>query len=245
MLFSSIPFLYYFLPLVLVCYFCVPFRWKNFILLFFSLIFYSWGEPRYIFLMVLSILLGYIEGILIERKKHSRLILAGACCILLGLLMYFKYIDFLIGNLNAIGLSIPLFHIALPIGISFYTFQILSYLIDVYRKDCTAQTNLISFGAYVSMFPQLIAGPIVRYKDIAAQLEVRKHSVEKAALGIRKYCRDRQPYHYNRKNQNKSAAQRKMHTANNREQNGLWRFGRYCKARRESSQEELFWIIQI
>ena len=187
MLFSSIPFLYYFLPLVLVCYFCVPFRWKNFILLFFSLIFYSWGEPRYIFLMVLSILLGYIEGILIERKKHSRLILAGACCIHLGLLMYFKYIDFLIGNLNAIGLSIPLFHIALPIGISFYTFQILSYLIDVYRKDCTAQTNLISFGAYVSMFPQLIAGPIVRYKDIAAQLEVRKHSVEKAALGIRKF----------------------------------------------------------
>lgn len=187
MLFSSIPFLYYFLPLVLVCYFCVPFRWKNFILLFFSLIFYSWGEPRYIFLMVLSILLGYIEGILIERKKHSRLILAGACCIHLGLLMYFKYVDFLIGNLNAIGLSIPLFHIALPIGISFYTFQILSYLIDVYRKDCTAQTNLISFGAYVSMFPQLIAGPIVRYKDIAAQLEVRKHSVEKAALGIRKF----------------------------------------------------------
>lgn len=187
MLFSSIPFLYYFLPLVLVCYFCVPFRWKNFILLFFSLIFYSWGEPRYIFLMVLSILLGYIEGILIERKKHSRLILAGACCIHLGLLMYFKYIDFLIGNLNAIGLSIPLFHIALPIGISFYTFQILSYLIDVYRKDCTAQTNLISFGAYVSMFSQLIAGPIVRYKDIAAQLEVRKHSVEKAALGIRKF----------------------------------------------------------
>lgn len=93
----------------------------------------------------------------------------------------------MIGNLNAIGLSIPLFHIALPIGISFYTFQILSYLIDVYRKDCTAQTNLISFGAYVSMFPQLIAGPIVRYKDIAAQLEVRKHSVEKAALGIRKF----------------------------------------------------------
>ena len=98
------------------------------------------GRTTYIFfLMVLSILLGYIEGILIERKKHSRLILAGACCIHLGLLMYFKYIDFLIGNLNAIGLSIPLFHIALPIGISFYTFQILSYLIDVYQKDCTAQ----------------------------------------------------------------------------------------------------------
>ena len=183
MLFSSIPFLYYFLPLVLVCYFCVPFRWKNFILLFFSLIFYSWGEPRYIFLMVLSILLGYIEGILIERKKHSRLILAGACCIHLGLLMYFKYIDFLIGNLNAIGLSIPLFHIALPIGISFYTFQILSYLIDVYRKDCTAQTNLISFGAYVSMFPQLIAGPIVRYADIEEQLKMRKVTLRKLGQG--------------------------------------------------------------
>lgn len=187
MVFSSIPFLYYFLPLVLVCYFCVPFRFKNLILLLFSLAFYSWGEPTYIFLMALSILLGYIEGLLIEKVRHSRFILAASCCIHLGFLIYFKYADFLIENINALGLSLPLLHVTLPIGISFYTFQIISYLIDVYRNDCSAQKNLISFGTYVSMFPQLIAGPIVRYKDIALQLASREHSIEKAALGIRMF----------------------------------------------------------
>lgn len=187
MLFSSIPFLYYFLPLVVICYFLVPFRLKNLILLLFSLIFYSWGEPTYVIFMILSILFGYAEGLLIEKKQHSRFTLIVSCCIHLGLLIYFKYTDFFIANLNGLGLSIPLFDFALPIGISFYTFQILSYLIDVYRQDCEAQKNLISFGAYVSMFPQLIAGPIVRYKDIAAQLTLRKHSIEKAALGVRKF----------------------------------------------------------
>lgn len=187
MIFSSIPFLYYFLPLVFICYFCVPFQWKNTVLLLFSLLFYSWGEPKYIILMVLSILLGYAEGILIEKKAGCRFLLFGACCIHLGLLFYFKYTDFFIENLNALGFAIPLANIALPIGISFYTFQILSYLADVYRGDCKAQKNLISFGAYVSMFPQLIAGPIVRYKDIAAQLNKREHSINQAALGIRKF----------------------------------------------------------
>lgn len=187
MLFSSIPFLYYFLPLVFICYFCAPFRWKNAVLLLFSLLFYSWGEPKYIILMVLSILLGYAEGILIEKKAGSRLILSGACCIHLMLLFYFKYTDFFIETINTLGFSIPLANIALPIGISFYTFQILSYLVDVYRGDCKAQKNLISFGAYVSMFPQLIAGPIVRYKDIAAQLNRRRHSIAQAANGIRKF----------------------------------------------------------
>lgn len=190
MLFSSITFLFYFLPLVLLSYFLVPFRFKNLVLLLFSILFYSWGEPKYILLMILSILCGCIEGLLIEKtcdKKYARWVLAGSCCIHLGLLGYFKYTDFLIENINALGFHISPLRIALPIGISFYTFQILSYLIDVYRHDCNAQTNLISFGAYVSMFPQLIAGPIVRYKDIEAQLKFRTHSLEKASHGIRRF----------------------------------------------------------
>lgn len=190
MLFSSITFLYYFLPLVIIFYFLVPFRFKNFVLLLFSLIFYSWGEPKYIILMILSIFCGYIEGLLIQKsveKKYSRWVLACSCCIHLGLLGYFKYFDFLIENINALGGHLSPLRIALPIGISFYTFQIISYLIDVYRRDCNAQHNLISFGAYVSMFPQLIAGPIVRYKDIESQLLFRTHSISKASLGIRRF----------------------------------------------------------
>lgn len=190
MLFSSITFLYYFLPLIIIFYFLVPFRFKNFVLLLFSLIFYSWGEPKYIILMILSIFCGYIEGLLIQKsaeKKYSRWVLACSCCIHLGLLGYFKYFDFLIENINVLGGHLSPLRIALPIGISFYTFQIISYLIDVYRRDCNAQHNLISFGAYVSMFPQLIAGPIVRYKDIESQLLFRTHSISKASLGIRRF----------------------------------------------------------
>lgn len=190
MLFSSITFLYYFLPLIIIFYFLVPFRFKNFVLLLFSLIFYSWGEPKYIILMILPIFCGYIEGLLIQKsveKKYSRWVLACSCCIHLGLLGYFKYFDFLIENINALGGHLSPLRIALPIGISFYTFQIISYLIDVYRRDCNAQHNLISFGAYVSMFPQLIAGPIVRYKDIESQLLFRTHSISKASLGIRRF----------------------------------------------------------
>lgn len=190
MLFSSITFLYYFLPLIIIFYFLVPFRFKNFVLLLFSLIFYSWGEPKYIILMILSIFCGYIEGLLIQKsveKKYSRWVLACSCCIHLGLLGYFKYFDFLIENINALGGHLSPLRIALPIGISFYTFQIISYLIDVYRRDCNAQHNLISFGAYVSMFPQLIAGPIVRYKDIESQLLFRTHSISKDSLGIRRF----------------------------------------------------------
>ena len=190
MLFSSITFLYYFLPLIIIFYFLVPFRFKNFVLLLFSLIFYSWGEPKYIILMILSIFCGYIEGLLVQKsveKKYSRWVLACSCCIHLGLLGYFKYFDFLIENINALGGHLSPLRIALPIGISFYMFQIISYLIDVYRRDCNAQHNLISFGAYVSMFPQLIAGPIVRYKDIESQLLFRTHSISKASLGIRRF----------------------------------------------------------
>lgn len=194
MLFSSIPFLYYFLPLVLLCYFLAPARFKNAVLLVFSLIFYAWGEPVYIALMAVSIALSYAEGRMIEavgvRTAASctcakRLALALSIAVHLGLLLYFKYADFFIGNLNAAGASLPLLHVVLPIGISFYTFQIISYLVDVYRGDCRAERSIIAFGAYVSMFPQLIAGPIVRYRDIAEQLRSRTHSIDAAAAGAR------------------------------------------------------------
>ena len=191
MLFSSIPFLYYFLPCVLLLYFFTPKRLKNAVLLLASLIFYAWGEPLYVLLMAVSIASGYILGLLIERfrnKTLGKLFLILSAAISLGLLGYFKYADFFIANFNAVfGLSVPLLRIALPIGISFYTFQLLSYTIDVYRGTVAAQRNFITLAAYIAMFPQLIAGPIVRYSDVAAQLSNRTHSFEKIALGIRRF----------------------------------------------------------
>ena len=191
MLFSSIPFLYYFLPCVIVAYFAVPKRLKNSVLFLSRLFFYGWGEPRYLIFMLASISQGYIFGILVERyhgRKWSRAFLAASVLFSLLLLGYCKYADFFISNFNALtGLSLPLLKIALPIGISFYTFQILSYVVDVYRKEVPAQKNFINLGAYIAMFPQLIAGPIVRYADIAGQLESRTHSVADAAYGIRRF----------------------------------------------------------
>lgn len=191
MLFSSIPFLYYFLPSVLILYFIAPKKLKNTVLLVSSLVFYGWGEPKYVVLMMASIIIGYFSGILIEafsQKKLSKLFLGVSVAINLGFLAYFKYADFFIENFNAVtGLSIPLLRIALPIGISFYTFQILSYTIDVYRKDVPAQKNIVNLAAYITMFPQLIAGPIVRYSDIAKQLEERTHSFENFSKGIRRF----------------------------------------------------------
>ena len=190
MLFSSIPFAYYFLPAVLVLYFLVPFRFKNAVLLAFSLVFYGWGEPVYLILMTLSILMGWVFGLLIGKyrgTKRAKLFLTASVVTSLGLLGWFKYADFAVENLNALGLNLALPRVALPIGISFYTFQILSYTIDVYRGNADRQKSLVNFGAYVSMFPQLIAGPIVRYADVARQLESREHSVEKASLGVRRF----------------------------------------------------------
>ncbi|MBQ3107817.1 MAG: MBOAT family protein [Firmicutes bacterium] len=192
MLFSSIPFLYYFLPVVLLLYFAVPKNFKNGILLIASLFFYAWGEPRNVIFMIISILCGYGCGLLIEkfrqRKGLSRLFLTLSVLICLGMLAYFKYVDFFIDNFNAVtGLSVPLLRIALPIGISFYTFQILSYTVDVYRGDVPAQRNLVTLATYISLFPQLIAGPIVRYSTVAAQLESRTHSVDKTAEGFRRF----------------------------------------------------------
>lgn len=191
LLFSSIPFLYFFLTGVLTVYILAPKKLKNAVLLLFSLIFYAWGEPKYVFLMAVSILSGYVFGILIERfreQKWGKLFLGLSVTASLAGLIYFKYADFFISNFNAVfGLSIPLLKIALPIGISFYTFQILSYTIDVYRGKVPAQKNLISLAAYVALFPQLIAGPIVRYSDVALQLTERDHTVEKTAQGIRRF----------------------------------------------------------
>lgn len=191
MLFSSIPFLYYFLPVVLILYFIAPKKLKNSVLLLTSLVFYGWGEPKYVVLMIASILIGYVSGLLIEafsQKKLSKLFLWLSVGINIGFLAYFKYADFFIENFNtATGLSVPLLRIALPIGISFYTFQILSYTVDVYRKDVPAQKNIINLAAYVTMFPQLIAGPIVRYSHIAKELENRNINVENFAKGMRRF----------------------------------------------------------
>lgn len=181
MLFSSIPFLFYFLPAVLLCYFLVPFRGKNAVLLVFSLLFYSWGEPRYLLLMVISILLGYGFGLLLERRP-TKLLLELSVAVFVLLLGYFKYADFVLSTL-----SLPLLRVALPIGISFYTFQLLSYLVDVYRGDTPAQRNILSFAAYVSLFPQLIAGPIVRYKTVAAELSSRRTTLQDAAEGAQRF----------------------------------------------------------
>lgn len=189
MLFSSITFLYYYLPAVFVLYFVVPFRYKNHVLCLTSLFFYAWGEPVYVFLMCAFIVVGYAAGLLIEKNRsNARLWLILSCAVCLGLLGYFKYADFFVGNLNAItGSNAALPNVVLPIGISFYTFQILSYVIDVYRKQTAAQRSLIYFAAYASLFPQLIAGPIIRYSDVAAQLERRSITWEKAYGGVRRF----------------------------------------------------------
>ena len=191
MLFSSIPFLYYFLPAVLILYFLVPWKLKNSVLLLSSLIFYGWGEPKLLALMVFTIALFYFCGLAIDRAGEGRgrkLWLTVSVVISIALLGLFKYADFFIGNVNAItGLSLPLLRLALPVGISFYTFQCLSYTIDVYRGRVPAQKNPISFGAYVALFPQLIAGPIVRYVDVARELENRKTTWEDVTYGLRRF----------------------------------------------------------
>ena len=189
MLFSSIPFLFYFLPCVLLVYFLVPPKGRNAVLLAASLFFYGWGEPKFLLFMVFSIVQGYVFARLIERGRGKKLFLALSLAVSFALLAYCKYADFFLENFNAVtGLSLPLLKIALPIGISFYTFQIASYEIDVYRGDVAAQRNFIDFAAYVAMFPQLIAGPIVRYRDIAPQLKERTHSLEAAASGASRFA---------------------------------------------------------
>ncbi len=190
MVFSSVPFLYYFLPCTLLLYFITPAKLKNLVLLLTSLFFYGWGEPKFAIVMLLTVTQGYVFGILTEKSRGGRrkVFLVITVLISLSMLVYCKYADFFIENMNALfGISIPLLKITLPIGISFYTFQILSYNVDVYRGTVPAQKNYINLAAYIAMFPQLIAGPIVRYSDIAPQLESRKHTAEKCAYGIRRF----------------------------------------------------------
>ncbi|MBQ3075062.1 MAG: MBOAT family protein [Clostridia bacterium] len=192
MLFSGIPFLFYFLPCTLLLYFLAPKKLKNTVLLLASLVFYGWGEPKFLILMIASILIGYISGLLIEAffdRRGAKIVLFINVAVNLAFLGVFKYADFFIENVNAVtGLSLPFLKLALPIGISFYTFQLLSYTVDVYRKEVPAQKNPIHLAAYISMFPQLIAGPIVRYADVAKQLKERTHSFENFALGMRRFA---------------------------------------------------------
>lgn len=192
MVFSSTIFLCVYLPLVLLGYYICPKKGRNLFLLIVSLVFYAWGEPKYVFLMIFSILVNYIFGRLMdkhrENKKRLKLMLVLSVVIDLGLLSVFKYTDFVITNINAIfGSSFDLLNIALPIGISFYTFQAMSYTIDVYRDDVRVQKNLIDFGMYITMFPQLIAGPIVRYADVQDQLAERSVTTADFSEGVMRF----------------------------------------------------------
>ena len=182
MIFSSLFFLLYFLPIVLGVYFIVPARFKNGVLLFFSLIFYAWGEPIYIGLMIFSIIFNYLCGLWVDKRKS--ILILSVIGNLAGL-FFFKYADFFIGTVNNLfSLQIPLLELALPVGISFYTFQAMSYVIDVYRGDVEPQKNIVSFGTYIALFPQLIAGPIVRYRTIDEQLSERKITAQGVSKGI-------------------------------------------------------------
>lgn len=192
MVFSSTIFLCVYLPLVLLGYYICPKKGRNLFLLIASLVFYAWGEPKYVFLMIFSILVNYIFGRLMDknrgRQKRMKLLLVLSVVIDLGLLSVFKYTDFIITNVNAIfGANFDLLNIALPIGISFYTFQAMSYTIDVYRNDVRVQKNLIDFGMYITMFPQLIAGPIVRYADVQDQLADRSVTTADFSEGIMRF----------------------------------------------------------
>jgi len=194
MVFSSILFIFVYLPLTLLVYFLVPFRYKNMALLACSLVFYAWGEPIYVLLMIMNILFNWIMGMDIQLKKGRGQVKRASVSLILtlvvnfGLLGFFKYYGFLITNLNVIlPVDIPVREIALPIGISFYTFQTLSYIIDVYNGKIKAQKSPIVLGTYVTMFPQLIAGPIVQYSDIETQMQQREISLEKFGAGIKRF----------------------------------------------------------
>ncbi len=225
MVFSSIPFLFYFLPITLLVYYLVKRKLRNFVLFVFSLLFYAWGEPVYALLMLFSIVVNYCFGLVLnkslqrdkkkqlksienaqfsseakanemlfplENKRYrsatSKIILALCCLFNLGILFYFKYFSFIVDSIvDLTGANLPIYDIALPIGISFYTFQIMSYVIDLYREDATVEKNILNLGTYITMFPQLIAGPIVRFKTIAEQLRSRKESVSLFRIGVRKF----------------------------------------------------------
>lgn len=188
MLFSSITFLYYFLPIVLILYLIVPRKLKNLVLLLASLVFYAWGEPKYVFLMLFSILIGYLAGILMDKLPRKPVMLVSVF-LCLFFLVYFKYTNFFIGNINQLlHTKLPFLKVVMPIGISFYTFQIISYILDVYNKKVEKQGNFLYLATYIAMFPQLIAGPIVRYSDINEQLGNRVYTIDNVAEGIKRFA---------------------------------------------------------
>ncbi len=192
MLFSSLTFIFVFLPMLLLVYYLAKDKYRNFILCLASLLFYAWGEPKYVLLMLLSIVVNYFLARLLDKyRKHkgiSRLLLILAILFDLSLLIVFKYADFMIKTVNGIMHSkLSLLNLALPIGISFYTFQILSYVVDVYREDVKVQKNIISLGTYIALFPQLIAGPIVRYSTIEEQLANRTITFKKFVQGVKRF----------------------------------------------------------
>ncbi len=192
MVFSGLPFLFFYLPVCLLVYKFSPLKLRNFWLLVVSLFFYGWGEPKYIIIMFASIFVDYTHGMLVEKwrdnDRKARMAVASSVFFNLAILFVFKYWDFLAGSINAVtGLNIPLLKVPLPIGISFYTFQTMSYTIDVYRKDAPVQKNIITFGAFVTLFPQLIAGPVIQYKSVAEQLNCRKEDLEKFVSGIQRF----------------------------------------------------------
>ena len=193
MVFSGLPFLFFYLVVTLLIYKLTPLKLRNLVLLIASLFFYGWGEPVYIVIMFLSIAVDYTHGMLVERwrdnDRKARMAVASSVFFNLLILVTFKYYDFLAGSLNAVtGWNIPLLGVPMPIGISFYTFQTMSYTIDVYRKDTPVQRNIVTFGTFVTLFPQLIAGPIIQYKSVAEQLQCRREDLEKFVSGIQRFC---------------------------------------------------------
>lgn len=188
MVFSSTIFVFLFLPLVLLCYFLAPKKLKNYILLFFSLVFYIFGGPKFLLVLLFVVLIDYIGAILITKTNKKKLFLILTLILNISTLVYFKYTGFFLENVNNIfGLNITIPDIVLPIGISFYTFQAMSYVIDVYRKKVSLQKNYLTLLLYVSLFPQLVAGPIVRYETIEQELKVRKTTFEDVEYGIRRF----------------------------------------------------------
>ena len=194
MVFSSLLFLFRFLPAVLLLYYIAPRKIRNLVLLLFSLLFYAWGEPKYVFLMLFSITMDFFMGQMVAKskarnnRKAAKRFLTISIVVNLSILAFFKYADFIIGTINSVaGLSLPMLSIPLPIGISFFTFQTMSYVIDVYKGATKVQKNWVNYGTYVSMFPQLIAGPIVQYKTIAEQMEHRKENASDFAEGIHRF----------------------------------------------------------
>ena len=197
MVFSSLIFLFAYLPLTLAVYYVVPRKWRNVVLFVLSLLFYGWGEPVYIALMLVSITVAYVGGLFIEKYRHTSPAKCKAAMIIslalnLAFLLFFKYFNFTMETLALIpflsGIAKPIEGLSLPIGISFYTFQIMSYTIDLYRRETEVQKNYVAFGTYVTLFPQLIAGPIVRYRDVDDQLIGRRETLAAFAAGVRRFC---------------------------------------------------------